>query len=197
MIAEDGLEKVTMRALSQRLEVSRTAAYRHFANKNALLCAIAEEGYQTLTNRFQSISSDTSLDAPTKFQKIGLAYIHFAMENPGYFRLMFGHEIIQQERSPELLAAAAKAFNELLTAIETCQNEDIIRQGESLPLANAAWVIVHGLASLLVDGQILKTDEIPGLPALITDNQLHPLDNIDQFALYSLMIFFDGIKVRK
>nr|NQU92530.1 TetR/AcrR family transcriptional regulator [Bacteroidota bacterium] len=93
IISKEGLKKLTMRALSNQVGVSRTAPYRHFENKDALLLAIAEEGFNELTIRYQKINRDKSLDSLSRLQNIGLAYVEFAIKNPGAFRLMFGQEI--------------------------------------------------------------------------------------------------------
>jgi AcrR family transcriptional regulator len=167
MISTVGLEKLTVRALSQRVGVSRTALYRHFADKAALLSAIGEDGFRKLTVRYRSINSDSSLDAVTRLHQIGIEYLEFAVKNPGQYRLMFGHEIMRQKRSPGLTEAARGTFNEFLTAVRAFQLERAAVPEDPLSLAHLAWIVIHGLSSLMIDGQLQIIGESHGLPTLL------------------------------
>ena len=173
IISEQGLEHLTIRTLSKRVGVSRTALYRHFADKTALLCAIAEEGFNKLTSRYKEINSDTSLQASERLQEIGRAYVEFAIKNPSYYRLMFGHEIMQRKRTPELIRAAKETFNEFRLTVEAVQREADVKLEDPLALVNLSWVVVHGLSGLIIDGQIRIIDDNLGFPALLgnADNQ--------------------------
>jgi AcrR family transcriptional regulator len=177
IISREGLKKLTMRALSSRIGVSRTAAYRHFVNKDALLFAIAEEGFRELTTRYQKINSDTSSGPLLRIQNIGLAYIEFAVHNPGAFRLMFGQEITQHRRSEKLSSIAKETFNEYLTAVKAFRDEQNTTKEESIS-ANYYWATVHGLATLLLDGQIEVSGENYGLPTLLTEKRPAIMENI-------------------
>ena len=79
MISSDGLDKLTIRSLSRRVGVSRTALYRHFADKAALLSALGADGFRKLTERYRLINSDPSLDALTRLRMIGTEYLKFAI----------------------------------------------------------------------------------------------------------------------
>jgi AcrR family transcriptional regulator len=169
IISKEGLKKLTMRALSNQVGVSRTASYRHFDNKDALLFAIAEEGFKELTLRYQKINREKSLDSISRLQYIGLAYIEFAVRNPGTYRLMFGQEITQQQRSAELCSAARETFSEYLIAVKAFQDENNIESDDYYGLANFSWATVHGLATLLIDGQFQIFGDNHGEPTLLTD----------------------------
>ncbi|MEM7133711.1 MAG: TetR/AcrR family transcriptional regulator [Chloroflexota bacterium] len=154
MIAKEGLESLTLRALSQRVGVSRTAPYRHFADKSALLAAVAEEGFKRLLHRLQVVAEEEELDALSRFQQMGVAYILFAVDSPVHYRLMFSSETASPESYPDLAAVRIVVFNTLVTAIEQCQSEDKIESSDPRALATVAWSTVHGLSSLLIDQQI-------------------------------------------
>ncbi len=171
IISGEGLKKLTMRALSSRVGVSRTAAYRHFESKDALLFAIAEEGFRELTERYKNINRDTSLDSLSKLQNIGFAYIDFAVHSPGAFRLMFGQEITERRRSEKLSSDARETFNEYLTAVKTFHNEQEETSEDYPVLAIFYWSAVHGLATLLLDGQITVSGKNKGLPTLLAENR--------------------------
>jgi AcrR family transcriptional regulator len=185
MIAQGGLEDLTMRSLGRRLGVSRTAPYRHFADKTALLCAVAAGGFDRLTERYQRINRDGSLDGLTRLKKIGQAYIEFALKNPGPYRLMFGHEITHQSRTPELLTAAAGTFDEFLKAVVDLKNQLNLAADEVNLVATTAWSTAHGLATLLIDGQINISDDPHGLPTLLTGEASGQYKKIQKLIEYS------------
>ena len=151
MIAESGVESVTIRGLAQRAGVSRGAPYRHFSDKTELLTAVAEDGFKRLIQQMTESIHET--DNLQSFYQIGVAYIHFAVENPTHYRLMFGHEGIRRENNPSLTAIADESFFILQTAIERCQAEGSIKPGDSCYLGYTTWAMVHGTASLLIDQQ--------------------------------------------
>lgn len=164
MITEDGLDSVTLRALSQRIGVSRTAPYRHFADKSALLAAVAEEGFERLRERLEHISEPKKeIDRLVLFQRMGIAYIQFAVDNPTHYRLMFNGDIIDPEAYPDLAETQKSVFALLVTAIQQCQAENKIKPGEPLILAYTVWSTIHGLSSLLIDKQIRSRSDIQEL----------------------------------
>jgi AcrR family transcriptional regulator len=194
MISKEGLKRLTLRALGHQVGVSRTAPYRYFANKDALLFAIAEEGFNELTTRYREINRDESIDALSKLQHIGLAYIEFAIQNPGAFRLMFGQEITRHQRSEKLCVSAGKTFSEYLTAVKAFQDDKKIIEGDLTVLANYSWATVHGLAMLILDGQIQVHGEHYGLPRLLTDSSSSVMVNekaMITFSKQTLANFWD------
>lgn len=195
MISTAGLENLTIRALSDRVGVSRTALYRHFTDKAALLSAIAEDGFRNLTARYRVINRDRSIDAETRLHMIGIEYLGFAVKNPGQYRLMFGHEIVQQKRSPELIEAAGETFSELLAAVRAFQQERVATPDDPLPLAHLAWVVVHGLSSLIIDGQIQTIDQSSSLPTLLSNKNVQPSENIRQSTLFAERILHDFLEM--
>ncbi len=151
MIAENGVDSVTMRSLAARAGVSRGAPYRHFPDKASLLTAVAEDGFKRLVQQMtKAATSDNHLQ---NFYQIGAAYINFAVENPTHYRLMFGSEGINREETPELSLAADEAFIVMQNTIELCQQEGVIKAGDPCLLGYTTWAMVHGTASLLIDRQ--------------------------------------------
>ncbi len=168
MIAEAGAERVTMRALSRRVGVSHTAPYRHFTDKEALLVAVAAEGFARLKARLQALGVPDQDDDLAHFQQMGVTYIQFAIENPAHYRLMYGKEALRRAQYPQLQAAADAAYAELVGIIEAYQATGTIKSENSHALAYIAWSTVHGLASLLVDGQMRYPEDVEALARLTT-----------------------------
>ncbi len=191
IISDQGLGKISMRGLGQRLGVSRTAPYRHFSDKNDLLCAIAEEGYKNLANKITD--SNKQLTPPLeKLRNIGIAYVEFAIANPVHYRLMFGNEILENNRTPELVRLAEESFNETLFAINVCQEKKLIRPLNPYIIANALWSMSHGISTLLNDGQIQAANAFKGLPALTQAGTDTGKANVNKIFNYITDILMNG-----
>ena len=163
IIAEGGAESVTMRALGQRLGVSRAAAYRHFADKTALLVEVAAGGFDRLKDRLQTIDAGAPRSSVEQVRRMGEEYVRFALENPAHYRLMYGKEALTRLDHPELREAANALFEELVSVFTAHQQSGWIKREDPRAQAYVAWSAVHGLASLLIDGQITATDDVDGL----------------------------------
>lgn len=93
MISEAGVEQLTMRALAQRIGVSRTAAYHHFKNKNELLCAIAEQGFGLWQARFDPLLASRPQPLAPWLERFIQTYMAFARDYGEQYDLMFGRPI--------------------------------------------------------------------------------------------------------
>ncbi len=163
MIEEGGAASVTMRAIGQRIGVSRAAAYRHFADKTALLVAVAANGFNCLGARLQATQAGASRSSVERLRSIGEEYVRFALENPAHYRLMYGKEALTREDVPELREAAEGLFEQFVVVIRAHQRGGTIKRQDPRAQAYVAWSAVHGLASLVIEGQIRGTDDIDGL----------------------------------
>lgn len=193
IIAKHGLEKVSMRGLGQRIGVSRSALYRHFSDKSALLCAIAEQGYKQLTNIMKNANQQFSDDPLTRLMNTGIGYVEFAVANPVHYRIMFGNEILENKRTPELAKAADASFNELLSAVTVCQDEKLVKPINPYIIANTLWSMTHGISMLLIDGQIQTVDAFKGLPALLQPGREPGRVDVKQIFEYKSEILFSGL----
>jgi len=163
MIAEGGAGSVTMRALGKRLGVSRAAAYRHFEDKTALLVAVATAGFNRLRNRLQAVDAGAPRSSVERIRRMGEEYVRFAVENPAHYRLMYGREGLTRRDVPELREAGNALFEQLVDVIQAYQDSGMIKRQDPRAQAYVAWGAVHGLASLLIDGQILTAVDVDRL----------------------------------
>ena len=163
MIDEGGTSSVTMRAIGRRLGVSRSAPYRHFADKSALLVAVAAAGFDRLRDRLEAVAAGAPGAGIERLRQVGAEYVRFALENPGHYRLMYGKEAVTREDRPELREAANALFDELVRIVRTHQRNGTIKRQDPHLQAYVAWGAVHGLASLLIEGQILSAVDVDGL----------------------------------
>jgi len=154
LVEREGAEALTLRAAARRAGVSQAAPYRHFRDKEALLAAVAEEGFRSLTEALLQAAAPHAGDPLGRLRARGLAYVDFATSHPAHFRIMFGRGAADRSAHPELMKAAREAFEALVSGIRECQDAGIVRPGDPEELALCAWSATHGLAMLAVDGQL-------------------------------------------
>jgi AcrR family transcriptional regulator len=152
-IQVQGVERLTLRAVADRLGVSRTALYRHFADKSSLLAAVAGEGFRTLRTVLLAAWHDTGqgLDG---LDAMGVAYVRFAVSHPSHYRVMFGGFVDAEIKDPEFIEEATTAFDVLVDALIALQQAGLVRADEPRQLAHFVWATVHGVALLGIDGQL-------------------------------------------
>jgi AcrR family transcriptional regulator len=163
MITEGGAASVTMRALGERVGVSRTAPYRHFTDKSALLLAVAAAGFDRLNDRLQAVDAAAPRSGVERIRRLGEEYVRFALENPAHYRLMYGAEAIARAEQPELRESANRLFEQLVEVIRAQQRSGRIKRQDPKTQAYVAWSAVHGLAMLVVEGQIKTTVDVEAL----------------------------------
>ena len=149
--------------------MSRTALYRHFADKRALLSAVATEGFRTL--RLQLVAAwDESGRGRAGFETMGVAYIRFAVANPSHYRVMFGGFVDPEPAcEPELATEAAGAFQALVDALAALQRDGSARGDDTALMARFVWAVVHGVAMLGIDGQLPQPGGVEELAAYARD----------------------------
>jgi len=134
-----GIAALSLRETARRAGVSHNAPYRHFPDREALLAALAAEGFAMLAERLRRQPG----------REMGEAYVRFALQQPQRFRLMFGG-LVPMTKYPELRNAAQGAYQALIEAFKEMPRPELA--------AAAAWSLVHGLSQLLLDGHFTHTD---------------------------------------
>ena len=154
MLEKEGPAGLSLRKLGRELGVTPGAPYRHFEDKDALLAALAAEGYRTL--RAQMLHDTGSApNGEERLKRAGIGYLRFATSHPELFRLMFGW--MPSRDVPELWEAGEAAFAAFEGIVQSCADEGLLRRSVS-DAGLLAWSAVHGAAFLLIDGR-LKIDE--------------------------------------
>jgi AcrR family transcriptional regulator len=150
-IAELGPAAFTLREVARRAGVSHNAPYRHFRDKDALLAAVAAQGFRELTRAMREAGERQS-KALDMLKQAGLAYVAFAVRRPEHFTVMFDAPVIACN-DPEYLQASQEAFSTLVNFIRKSQEEGQLPSGNTLDRALYAWSLVHGIAKLAVAGR--------------------------------------------
>jgi AcrR family transcriptional regulator len=143
ILEKEGVEALSLREVARRAGVSHNAPYRHFPEREALLAALAGEGFEWLGAAQRKAAEAGGLRA------MGEVYVHFALAHPQRFRLMFGGQI-SIAKHVRLRELATKTFEGLSGAL-AARVPEAQGAGDS---SIAAWALVHGLAQLLLGGRV-------------------------------------------
>ena len=157
-IQAHGANHLTLRAVGERLGVSRSALYRHFADKQALLAAAACEGFRMLRQAVADAWEHNG-HGPTGFEAMAKSYVQFAVAHPSHYRVMFGGFIESAAKDEDLMGEARAAFQVLVDAIVDQQNNGLIRRDDPVLIARFTWALVHGISMLVIDGQLRETGQ--------------------------------------
>ncbi len=154
LLAEEGAEALDLRKVARRAGVSHAAPYRHFADKQALIAAINEEGFRLLAERIQATLREMP-DEPFE-QVLGLAraYVGFAQAHPRLMREMFSGLTIERETYASLQAASKTVYRLYTDVIRCGQERGKIVDGDPAALAGVLWSVLHGLAMLIIEQQM-------------------------------------------
>ncbi len=155
LVVERGIEGVSLRELARQAGVSSAAPYRHFPDKDALLRAVAARGYQRFDQALAGVAEAYgSAPALERVQRLGIAYVCFAVGQPNLFRLIFGPAVQGGGLDAELDEARHRAASHLPRALAELQAEGIATSSSIHELTELAWALVHGVATLYLDGLV-------------------------------------------
>ncbi|HEY3630436.1 MAG TPA: TetR/AcrR family transcriptional regulator [Jatrophihabitantaceae bacterium] len=148
LLEEGGATALSLRAVARRAGVAPSAPYRHYADRDALLSAVAAVGYRQLAERLAAAHPSPS--TPEDLAAVAVAYVRFALDQPALFRVMFGEPC---DRDSSERVAATTAISAYVTAIVARCFPD----SDAEAMSTAVWALVHGLAFLHLDGKLDAT----------------------------------------
>jgi AcrR family transcriptional regulator len=150
-VEQGGAGTVSLRALAQALGVSTAAPYRHFADRGALLDAVAARGFEDLKVAYDRAVTEAP-DAAAALRGTARAYLALAFRKPGLFRLMFASDLVDDGASPALLMAARAAWETLRGAMTAAYPE--ASPAELARRTLIGWSTLHGFVTLLQGGRV-------------------------------------------
>jgi AcrR family transcriptional regulator len=167
ILEQERASNVGLREVARRVGVSPAAVYRHYASKEALLTALAVEGFRRL-ELAQMEPIEGKIVTPVRFANMGREYVRFAVRNPGLFRLMFS-EHVSASRDAALMFATERLTDNIELAVARLTGprfSSAMRRKAAL----RAWSLVHGLSILLIDGQMrIAHSEIDRMVEAVVD----------------------------
>ena len=152
LLNEGGQDALSLRALARRAGVSPRAPYRHFADKEALLTALAVEAFAAFGEALAA--ADAAAEPGRELEAQAIAYVRFGLEAPARFRLMFGPRRLAADA--ELAIAKQGPFGILQARVDRLAGPG----DDSRAQAVGYWSLAHGLTVLFLDGRV--RDELDG-----------------------------------
>lgn len=147
-----GPDAIMLKALALEVGVTQSAPYRHFASREAVLEAVATDGFERFRAALQVAEGDGSFDSA--FERTAMAYVGFGRTNPGVYRLMFASkEICAAAPQSPLASASAAAFHDLLKRVGTRSSPERARA-----VAMWIWSTLHGIVMLEAEGLLRGPD---------------------------------------
>ncbi|BDH06263.1 MULTISPECIES: TetR/AcrR family transcriptional regulator [Streptomyces] len=145
LLEEDGSAGLSLRAVARRAGVSATAPYRHYADRDALVSAVAAEGYRELAGHLAA--AHPAPRTPDELAAVAVAYVRFALDRPAMFRVMFAEPC--DPNSEERVAATAAISGYVHGIVRA-----VFPDADPDALSTTVWALVHGLAFLHLDGKL-------------------------------------------
>jgi AcrR family transcriptional regulator len=159
-VRERGVQDLSLRELAREVGVSHGAPRRHFPDRQALLDALAESGFERLGRELRAAVDAAGDDFEARLRATGAAYIRFATEDPALLELMFAGK--HRDDAAALQEAAERAFDVMLELILRGQAEGRLEPGDPERVGLVLFAAIQGIASLLASGMLLpeQLDEL-------------------------------------
>jgi len=157
ILSKEGIEGLSLRKVAQRAGVSHSAPYSHFPDKQSLIAAISTEGFKRLYNDLDAAVSLHQGDPKQQLQEGAWAYVQFAMNNMDTFKIMFSGVLEKEKEYPAFVEISRKTFDRVVEVVRACQDFGILRAAPADILAVSVWGQLHGIISLMLEGQISHT----------------------------------------
>ena len=157
VVESEGITALSLRDLARRLGVSHAAPAHHFADRAALVVELARDGFERFAAALETAGAQ-GRDPLDRLRRIGEAYVRFAIDHPGRFRVMFGPELSDDGPMPAPLAEASeRSYQVVVAALETVLARwPAGRRPSTDAVAFTCWTIGHGAATLWLDGPIRR-----------------------------------------
>ena len=174
VIAEHGIEKLSLRDVARKLNVSHQAPYKHYPSRDHLLSEVIRRCFQ----RFAvALNSRKRFEEPIQdMRSLGASYLGFAMKHPLEYRLMFGTPWPKVDAHPELVADAQHSFNVLRQALAPMYAGKKASKDRIDADALFVWSSMHGLASIL---QSQAMDHLSLSPKVLANAVKHVMLMVD------------------
>jgi AcrR family transcriptional regulator len=152
IVRDRGVEALSLRELAREVGVSHGAPRRHFSDRQALLDALAEDGFARLGAELRGAADGAGEQFESRLQATAFAYVRFATRDAALLALMFASK--HGEHSQALHEAAFGAFSVMLELIEQGQAAGAIERGEPERVGLVMFATIQGIATLVTGGMV-------------------------------------------
>ena len=167
LVERDGADRMSVSKACRMAGVSTAAPYKHFADRNDILRTLCDHGFEEMRETMHASRAVTPEPGAARIAAIGKAYVAFAAANPGLFRVMFGMKRELSDPSDDDYGQEAKACFQVVIA-DVAEASGLEPGTEpAMRLAIMLWTFVHGVATLLIDGDYEVTEVPVNTDALI------------------------------
>ena len=168
ILSREGIEALSLRKVAKRAGVSHTAPYAHFTDKQALIAAVAAEGYKKLYGALFAAQNPQD-DPLARLLATAHAYLQFALDEPDHFKITFSGVVEAEQDYPEYIEQSKRCFALVVAVVEDCEKHGLFAGSNSQLVAVSIWSCIHGFV------QLLLANQLPG--ALMTQYSIHDLFN--------------------
>ncbi|MEM9950112.1 MAG: TetR/AcrR family transcriptional regulator [Chloroflexota bacterium] len=160
IIESDGVDNLSLRAVSRRLGVSHQAPYKHFESRDHILAEVVRRTFDRFAKYLEQ--HPTTDDPHADMRTLGEGYLQYAIENPAHYRLMFGTVLPPANKHPSMMKSAQKPFLMLTDCVERVwQMHGVSPNPKAVQLdALFIWSSMHGMASIM-QTTVMDTLKLP------------------------------------
>lgn len=169
-LRQHGLDGLSLRELARQIGVSHAAPRRHFADRQALLDALAESGFARLGAELRAAAERAGEDYEARLRATNLAYVRFAINDAALLELMFAGK--HREQAGALHEAADRAFSVILELMEEGQAGGVLEPGDPERIGLLLFATMQGIAALVTAG-IVAPEQVDSLVADAIGRFLH------------------------
>lgn len=153
ILSREGVRAISLRSVAKRAGVSHTAPYAHFADKQALIAAIAAEGYKKLYQQLSAAQRPDD-DPLTRLMAMAQAYLQFALDEPDHFKITFSGVVEAEKDYPEYVEQSKRCFALVVAVVADCRANGFFAEGDTQLIAVSTWSCIHGFVQLLLANQL-------------------------------------------
>ncbi len=179
LFVEQGYEGLSLRKLASQIGYTAPTIYLHFENKDALLFALLDEGYNQLGAQLRA-AVDSAVDPLAALEALGRAYIAFGHGHPQHYQLMFMRRADFLQARLAARPAANDPFNTLQEAVARAVEAGLIPPGAVFDYSLTLWAAVHGLVGLLFIGPPLGEEHIEQLITTTINTTINGLRRLER-----------------
>jgi AcrR family transcriptional regulator len=154
ILSKEGVGGLSLRKVAKQAGVSHSAPYAHFADKQSLIAAISTEGFKQLYAELDAAILSHAGDPKGQLMEGAWAYVQFAMNNTDAFKIMFSGVLEKERDYPSFVEISHNTFGRVVDIVRACQEAGVLRPAPAEMMAVAVWGQLHGIISLILEGQV-------------------------------------------
>jgi len=154
ILAKEGVSGLSLRKVAKEAGVSHSAPYAHFTDKQSLIAAISTEGFKQLYAELDAAILAHGGNPREQLLEGAWAYVQFAMKNTGTFKIMFSGVLEKEKDYPAFVEISRKTFEKVTDVVKACQDAGALHAAPPDVMAVAVWGQIHGVISLILEGQV-------------------------------------------